>query len=98
MIVFLLSQKSLLNSVAITTWESLGLIDYGRKSSEVANAKFRRSLYFVEDMKAGSIIESHHVRSVRPGYGLAPKHFDAIIKCLKVDVTYATPVEWDLFV
>ena len=84
---------------SITAWEALGSVDYGRKSSEVANVKFRRSLYFVEDIKAGSVIESHHVRSVRPGYGLAPKHSDAVIgQRLKVDVTYAMPVTWDAFI
>ena len=83
---------------SLIAWEALGSVDYGRKSSELANVKFRRSLYFVEDIKAGSVIESQQIRSIRPGYGLAPKHFDAVVgKRLKVDVTYATPVGWDLF-
>lgn len=60
-------------------WEALGKVDYGRKSSELGNVKFRRSLYFVENMRAGDIITTEAVRSVRPGYGLAPKHFDQII-------------------
>ena len=79
-------------------WEALGSVDYGRKSSEIGNVQFRRSLYFVEDLKAGTIIEAHHIRSVRPGYGIAPKHFDEILgRRLKVDVSYATPVSWESF-
>jgi len=62
-----------------TAWESLGKIDYGRKSSEKGNIKFRRSLYFVKDIKEGEVITSEHVKSIRPGYGLAPKYLESII-------------------
>lgn len=82
-----------------TAWEALGGVDYGRKSSESGNVQFRRSLYFVKDISAGEIITSDHVRSIRPGYGLAPKHLAVIVgKQLKVDVARATPLTWDVFV
>lgn len=81
---------------AKTAWQALGQVDYGRKSSEQANVKFRRSLYFVNDLKAGAVITANDVRSVRPGYGLAPKHLDAVIgRKVKRDVLAATPVDWD---
>jgi N-acetylneuraminate synthase len=64
---------------AKTAWAALGKVDYGRKSSEQGNAQFRRSLYFVRDLKAGEVITFDAVRSVRPGFGLAPKHLDSII-------------------
>ncbi len=64
---------------ARTAWDAIGAIDYGRKSSEQANVKFRRSLYFVQDLQAGDVITAQAIRSVRPGYGMAPKHFDALI-------------------
>jgi N-acetylneuraminate synthase len=79
-----------------TAWEALGRVDYGRKSSEQGNVKFRRSLYFVKPLKAGDRITADAVRSVRPGYGLAPKHLDAVLgRTLARDVDYATPVTWD---
>lgn len=64
---------------ARTAWEALGQVDYGCKSSERGNVKFRRSLYFVKNLKAGETITPDAVRSVRPGFGLAPKHMDRII-------------------
>ncbi len=81
---------------ARTAWESIGKVDYGRKSSEQANVKFRRSLYFVKDLKAGDIIAEDAVRSVRPGFGLAPKHLpDVLGKHVKSDVSYGMPVTAD---
>ena len=62
-----------------TAWQALGKVDYGRKSSEQGNAQFRRSLYFVKDLKAGDVIDESCIRSVRPGYGLAPKFYDEIL-------------------
>jgi N-acetylneuraminate synthase len=47
-------------------------------------------------LKAGDRITADAVRSVRPGYGLAPKHLDAVLgRTLARDVDYATPVTWD---
>jgi len=78
---------------AKTAWSALGKVDYGRKSSEQGNVKFRRSLYFVKDMKAGDVITADCVRSVRPGFGLAPKHLEAILGCnVTRNVTANTPV------
>jgi len=57
-----------------TAWQALGRVNYGRKSSEQGNVQFRRSLYFVKDLKAGDIITPDAIRSVRPGHGLAPKY------------------------
>ena len=83
---------------ALTAWKSLGRVDYGRKSSEMGSVQFRRSLYFVKDMKAGETVTADSIRSVRPGFGLAPKHYDGLIgKRLKVDVEFATPTRWDAF-
>ncbi len=79
-----------------TAWQALGQIDYSQKASEQANIKFRRSLYFVKDMKAGDIITSDAVRSVRPGYGLAPKYLEEIIGAvIKFDVRKNQPAKWE---
>lgn len=79
-----------------TAWACLGKVDYGRKSSEQGNAQFRRSLYFVKDLKAGDVIDSAAVRSVRPGFGLAPKYLKSILgRRVAQDIAHYTPVSWD---
>src|SRR5574343_1824460 len=81
---------------ARTAWESLGRVDYGRKSSEQGNVIFRRSLYFVRPLKAGQVITAEDIRSVRPGFGLPPKEWDRVIgRRVTRDVGYATPVPVD---
>jgi len=78
---------------AKTAWKALGQVDYGRKSSEQGNVKFRRSLYFVKDIKAGETIIAEHVKSIRPGYGLAPKFYDDVIgKTINQNIQRGTPV------
>ena len=78
---------------ARTAWQALGQIDYGRKASEKGNLQFRRSLYFVQDMKAGERITAEKVKSIRPGFGLAPKYLDQVLGAsVAVNVLRGTPV------
>jgi N-acetylneuraminate synthase len=79
-----------------TAWKALGKVDYGRKSSEQGNVQFRRSLYFVKDMKAGDVITEDCIRSVRPGFGLAPKLYDEILnRAVRRTVKRGTAITWD---
>jgi N-acetylneuraminate synthase len=81
---------------ARTAWESLGKVDYSRKSSEQDNVKFRRSLYFVKNISAGEIITMDHIKSIRPGYGLPPKFLEEIIGMVAVkDATMGDAVKFD---
>lgn len=81
---------------ARTAWEAIGRVDYGRKSSEQGNVQFRRSLYFVKDLSAGDVVTADAIRSVRPGFGLAPKHLESLLgrKLLRA-VRRNTPVGAD---
>ena len=82
---------------ARTAWSAMGQVDYSRQSSEQGNVKFRRSLYFVKDVAAGERITADAVRSVRPGFGLAPKHLDDVIgKTARQAIARHTPVSWAL--
>ena len=81
-----------------TAWAALGRVDYGRKPSEQGNVKFRRSLYFVKDMKAGDVITADCIRSVRPGFGMPPKALESLIgKKLTSTVKRFTRVKPEVF-
>lgn len=60
-------------------WEALGCVCYERARSELGSIKFRRSLYFVKDIEKGEVIDASMIKSVRPGYGLAPKYLRNVI-------------------
>lgn len=59
--------------------KALGKVAYKTDPSAIKGREFSRSLYVAEDMKAGDVITEQNVRSVRPGYGLAPKYLPEII-------------------
>jgi N-acetylneuraminate synthase len=73
-------------------------VSYGPTPAEQKSLQFRRSLYVVEDIKAGTKLCAKNVRAIRPGSGLAPKYFDQVIgRAVARDVKRGTPVSWDLF-
>lgn len=76
-------------------YEAIGTVHYGLTSQE--STKFRRSLYIVEDMKAGDVITEKNMRSIRPGLGLPPKYYDILLgKKVKCDVKRGTALSWDM--
>jgi len=78
-------------------WLALGSESFDETPSEIINRDHRRSLYVVHDVKAGEAITPANVRSIRPGYGLAPKHHpDVMGRTAKRDIARGTPLDWDL--
>jgi len=75
----------------------------GNKNTELAPAEestrqFRRSLYFVKDMKSGDVVTQENVRSIRPGMGLLPRYLDEILgKTINQDIGFGTPTDWKYF-
>ncbi len=80
---------------AKTAWQALGHVSYERTEAEKGNVKFRRSLYVVKDIKAGEVLTKDNVRSIRPGFGLAPKFYDEIIGMpVRKDLHRGEPLKW----
>ena len=76
---------------------ALGEASYRLSPQARKNRCFARSLFVVADIKAGEKFSANNVRSIRPSYGLAPKHLSEIIgkKALR-DIERGTPLSWDL--
>jgi pseudaminic acid synthase len=78
-------------------WESLGTVVYGPTDVEQPSLIFRRSIYVVQDLKAGDVLTSENLRCIRPGLGLPPKHYEALLGCrVNQDVRKGTPMTWEL--
>jgi len=76
---------------------ALGAVSYERAEQEQKSLQFRRSLYVVEDMKAGDVFTEKNLRRIRPGMGLSPKYYDIILgKKANCNITRGTAVQWDM--
>ena len=75
----------------------LGKVDYKMSEKKIQQRRFSRSLYIARDIKAGEKFTNENIRSVRPGYGLHPKHLDSILnKVAKKDYSFADPLKLEL--
>ena len=78
-------------------WAALGRAHYDVLGSERTNLQFRRSLYVAADVKAGEPLTRANVRSIRPGNGLAPAHFEAVLgRSAARDLARGEPLAWDM--
>ena len=78
-----------------TAWAALGRAEVGCAPSEKPNKLFRRSLYVVEDIPEGERFTPRNLRSIRPGYGLAPKHLPEVLgRRAARRLTRGTPLDW----
>ena len=75
--------------------KALGQVHYGLSTQDRSSRVFRRSLYITQDLKAGESLSEANIRSIRPGYGLAPKYFKEILgRRAAFDLPRGTPLEW----
>jgi N-acetylneuraminate synthase len=78
-------------------WNALGRAHYDVLGSERGSLQFRRSLYVAADVKAGQPLTRANVRSIRPGNGLPPAHFDDVLgRTAKRDLARGEPLAWDM--
>jgi N-acetylneuraminate synthase len=79
-------------------WQALGQICYGATDAEKKSIVFRRSLYVVQDLKAGDVLTRENVRAIRPGLGLPTKYIQILLgKRVTRDVKRGTALDWELF-
>lgn len=79
-------------------WQALGKVSYGATEAEKKSIVFRRSLYIVQDMKAGDVLTSENLRAIRPGLGLPVKFIEQFLgKRVTCNVERGTPFTWNLF-
>jgi sialic acid synthase SpsE len=80
-----------------TVEKALGKVHYGITEQEAKSRVFRRSLFVVKDMKAGEMFTEENVRSIRPGYGLHPRHLNDVLgRRAARDIKRGTPLSWEL--
>lgn len=78
-------------------WLALGDVRLGPTEAEHKSIALRRSLYLVQDLKAGEVLTHANLRAIRPGLGLSPKYMDVLLgQRIGRDVVRGTPMSWEL--
>ena len=78
-------------------WQALGQVTYGPTEAEKKSLQYRRSLYVVQDLKAGDVLTRENVRAIRPGLGLPTKYLEQVLgKAVKQDVKRGTALAWGI--
>ncbi len=78
-------------------WEAVGQVSYGPQANEKGFLRGRRSLYIAEDVPAGGVLTPENLRSIRPGFGLPPKHYETLLgKKAARSLTRGTALSWDM--
>lgn len=79
------------------TEKMLGKVDYEMTEKKKKSRQFSRSLFIVEDVKEGDVLTEENVRSIRPGFGMHPKHYDEVLgKKFNSNYEKGTPLSFDL--
>ena len=78
-------------------WQAVGEIKYGSSHEEEGSKKFRRSVYFSQNVKKGDVLSEDNIRIIRPGYSLSPKYYKAILgRKVKQDVRKGQRIDWSI--
>lgn len=76
--------------------KAMGTVSYAPSAKDHVMRGYRRSLFVAEDIRAGEVFTSRHVRSVRPANGLHPRHLtDVVGSKAAVDLERGEPLRWE---
>lgn len=85
--------RSLVENIRVAE-KAVGKVFYGLRPEEKKNRIFRRSLFAVRDIRKGESFTEKNIRSIRPGFGLAPKYLGKMIgKKARKDIARGTPLK-----
>lgn len=91
------AELALLVKETHTAWQAMGQVTYGGSKAEEKAKQYRRSIYVSRDIQAGEAFSADNLRIVRPAFGLAPKHWPAVMgKKAKKVLAKGTPLDWSL--
>jgi len=91
------AEMTMLREESERVWLSLGEPSYGGSDAEEGSRRFRRSLYICADLEAGDILSEENIRSIRPGYGLPPRHYREVLGMrICGPARRGTPLSWEL--
>ena len=78
-------------------WLAMGQVHYGPTQAEAVAVTRRRSVYVVKKVRPGDKVTRENIRCIRPGHGLAPRHFDALLgRTFRCGAEPGTPMSWAL--
>ncbi|TBH76178.1 pseudaminic acid synthase [Aquirufa nivalisilvae] len=79
--------------------KAIGQVDYRLTEKQAKGKDFSRSLYVVEDVKAGEVFTEKNVRSIRPGFGLHPKYYVSVLgQIATMDISRGSRLEEAMFI
>ena len=88
--------KEMVDNIRIIE-KAVGRVNYDLSEKQKKSRDFSRSLFVAKDMKAGEVFTPENLRSVRPAFGMHTKYYDEILgKKAAKDISYATPLSWEL--
>lgn len=77
--------------------KALGKVTYDLSPMQIGERDFGRSLFVVQDIRAGEPFTPENVRSIRPAFGMHTKHYEEVLgKRASCDICRGTPLSWKL--
>lgn len=70
--------KAMVDAVRLTE-KLIGKVDYEMTDKKKKSREFSRSLFVTKNVKKGETLTEKNIKSIRPGFGMHPKHFDKVL-------------------
>ncbi len=88
--------KEMVEAIRIVE-KAKGTVNYGPTKEEEGNVAFRRSIFVVEDIKAGECLTEKNIRIIRPSAGMKPKYYEEVLgKRVRCDLSKGMPLSKDV--